>query len=401
MKEILVSNPEYVENFSCIGSACEDHCCKQWNITLDKTTYSKYLKSEVPGVKNIAVEHIALTKKSHNNWAKIKLNELGNCSYLEPDNLCKIHRTMGADALSNTCSTYPRHSVLYKKERIESLTISCPEAARQVLFNDKALNIEMQTIIQTAFNNNADLNMEGKIINLFCANLMMTNQSKVEHNLYSIACFLIYAGRLTGSLDSKFVDMEKVYSALVQQMQTGEVIQAIAKIKSEPLFELALFGGIRGAIETKPDARGRSTLVKYTERLNQRFNGSFSQKKLSENMSLLKHSWDVVALPWLNQRPYILRNYFQYRLYHDRFAIDKSIPILKQLYLLVVDYFYIKSLLSAYVLDRGEMTEQALIDVMYSYHSYRQHSGVATAEFMAGIDSIKRNDDLSVLQLLV
>lgn len=35
MKEILVSQPEYVSNFSCIGSACEDHCCKQWDITLN------------------------------------------------------------------------------------------------------------------------------------------------------------------------------------------------------------------------------------------------------------------------------------------------------------------------------------------------------------------------------
>ncbi|QMV51846.1 hypothetical protein GXP68_11140 [Ewingella americana] len=95
MKEILISRPEYVENFQCIGSACEDHCCKQWNITIDKDTYKKYLKSEIPDIRNIAVENIVLTKKSHNNWAKIKLNEHGICSYLDGDNLCKVHRAMG------------------------------------------------------------------------------------------------------------------------------------------------------------------------------------------------------------------------------------------------------------------------------------------------------------------
>jgi lysine-N-methylase len=401
MKEILVSQPEYVQNFSCIGSECEDHCCKQWNITLDKATYKKYLKSEILGVKNIAVEHIALTKKSHSNWAKVKLNESGNCSYLESDNLCKIHRTMGAEALSETCSTYPRHYVSYKKERIESLTISCPEAARQVLLHDTALNVQNFSITQTAFNNRADLSVEGKIINLFCANLMIVNQSKVEHNLYAMACFLLFAEKLTGALDHKFSSMEQVYTALIQQMQNGEIAQSIANINGEPLLELALFTGIQGAIQANPNTRGRVKLFEFTERLNKHFVGTFTQLALEENLSALKQSWDNTVLPWLNERPYILRNYFQYRLYHDRFAIDKSVPILKQFYLLVVDYFYVKSLLSAYALEKGQIDEKTLVEVMYSYHSYRQHSDTTKVEFMAGIDSVKRNDDLSVLQLLV
>lgn len=401
MKEILVSQPEYVQNFRCIGSACEDHCCKQWNITLDKPTYNKYLKSEIPGVKNIAVESIIKTKKSHSNWALVKLNGEGNCSYLESDNLCKIHKTMGPEALSDTCSAYPRQYVLYKKERIESLSLSCPEATRKVLLNDTALNINNHSVTQTNFNARADISVEGKIINLFCANLMMTNQNKVEHNLYAMACFLLYAEKLTGSLDHKFSSMEQVYTALAQQLSNGEISQSIAKINGEPLLELALFSGIHGAIQTNPHTRGRGTLYQYTERLNQHFVGTFTQLALEENLSALKQSWDNIVLPWLKERPYILRNYFQYRLYHDRFAIDKSVLILKQFYLLVVDYFYVKSLLSAYALEKGQIDEKTLVEVMYSYHSYRQHSDTTKAEFMAGIDSVKRNDDLSVLQLLV
>lgn len=38
MKEITVTEPAFVTRFSCSGSACRDHCCKGWKITLDKTT---------------------------------------------------------------------------------------------------------------------------------------------------------------------------------------------------------------------------------------------------------------------------------------------------------------------------------------------------------------------------
>jgi lysine-N-methylase len=401
MKEILVSQPEYVQNFSCIGSACEDHCCKQWNITLDKTTYNKYLKSEIPGVKNIAIENITKTKKSHSSWALVKLNEQGNCSYLESDNLCKIHKTMGPEALSGTCSLYPRQYVLYKKERIESLSLSCPEATRKVLLTDTALNINNFNVTQTNFNSRPDIGIEGKIINLFCANLLMVPQDRIEQNLYAMTCFLLYAEKQTGTLDDKFAALENVYSALIQQLQNGETLKAMANINSEPFFELALIYGIRGAIDEAKGCRGSATLGKFTDRLNQHFATTHTQQELDANLAKLKQGWDNTALPWLNQRQYILRNYFQYRLYHDRFAIDKSIPVMKQLYLLVVDYFYVKSLLSAYVLEKGGLTEQTVVDVMYSYHSYRQHNELAKAQFMAGIDSVKRNDDLSVLQLLV
>ncbi len=401
MKEILVSQPEYVSNFSCIGSACEDHCCKQWDITLDKNTYKKYLKSEIPGVKHIAVENIALTKKSHNNWAVVKLNEKGNCSYLESDNLCQIHRTMGPEALSKTCSTYPRHKVFYKKEVIESLTLSCPEAARKVLFNETALNIDNQTVVQAAFNNTADLNVEGKIVNLFAANLLMTSQNRIEHNLYALVCFLLYTEKLTGSLDNKFASMESAYTELVQQMDRGEIASSMEKVSVEQRLELSLIESIQQSIGYNRNIRGRTTLLQYVEGLNHHFDVLLTEHEISVNLVNLKKVWEEKALPWLGQRPYIIRNYFQYRLYHDRFAIDQSIPVLKQLYLLVVDYFYIKSLLSAHVLDKGNLDEKVVTDVIYSYHSYRQHTKSSTDHFIAEIERVKGNDDLSVLQLLV
>lgn len=53
MKEITVTEPAFVTHFSCSGSACSDHCCKGWKITLDKTTVKKYPRRFVPSRKII------------------------------------------------------------------------------------------------------------------------------------------------------------------------------------------------------------------------------------------------------------------------------------------------------------------------------------------------------------
>ena len=31
-------------NFECIGNLCEDHCCREWSISIDKSTYDNYEK---------------------------------------------------------------------------------------------------------------------------------------------------------------------------------------------------------------------------------------------------------------------------------------------------------------------------------------------------------------------
>lgn len=43
MRRILV--PEYLDEFSCIGGACEDTCCAGWNITVDKKNVSSLPES--------------------------------------------------------------------------------------------------------------------------------------------------------------------------------------------------------------------------------------------------------------------------------------------------------------------------------------------------------------------
>lgn len=64
MKELMVVQPDYVANFSCVGAACRDHCCKRWSITLDKQTYRKYTKSQNAEIRRIAITDISVSRAS-------------------------------------------------------------------------------------------------------------------------------------------------------------------------------------------------------------------------------------------------------------------------------------------------------------------------------------------------
>ncbi len=269
------------------------------------------------------------------------------------------------------------------------------------MFNEQAMNLETTSMLKSNFNQSSPVDMEGRLINLFCANLMMQPQNRVEENLYAIIYFIIFYQKITGSLDEKIGQMENAYESIVTQMASGALTEAMGNVKELQTLELQLLLGLQKHMLETEGLRGQDRLLDYMIRLNNFFGSDKTEEQLSSGLSQLKKGWDCIALHWLNQRPYIMRNYFQYRLYHDQFGMTRQQPLLKEIYLIVVDYFFIKSLLSAAALEKGYLTDDDLIDVMYSYSTVRQHDRKVNDKFSQEIDRFKRNDDLSVLNLLV
>ncbi len=113
MKEILITEPAFVAAFNCVGSDCRDHCCKEWEIAVDKPTVKKYLANKDMLIQTIAKDSIQLVKKDSLNWGKIIFSpESGNCPYFGDDKLCMVHKRLGGQALSKTCAIYPQYFVM-------------------------------------------------------------------------------------------------------------------------------------------------------------------------------------------------------------------------------------------------------------------------------------------------
>ncbi len=140
--------PLYAQRFSCIGSDCEDTCCAGWKVPIDKKTFDAYKESKNPRL----AERFELQIKqpqnpvSDKNYAHIDLSPTtGDCPMLE-ERLCAIHQELGEDKLSNTCFTYPRTTTAVGDFHQQSLTLSCPEAARLALLAPDAFEFSQSDI---------------------------------------------------------------------------------------------------------------------------------------------------------------------------------------------------------------------------------------------------------------
>ena len=145
---VMPLRPSYGAAFKCIGSSCEDHCCGGWDIPVDRDTYERYrlFPAEKLGVLVAAFVNKSGADVPDALYAQIHRAPSGVCPFLNGEKLCGIQKEYGAELLSATCSMYPRSLSRVEGSLEASLSLSCPEAARNVLldagFLTNELNIE-------------------------------------------------------------------------------------------------------------------------------------------------------------------------------------------------------------------------------------------------------------------
>ena len=133
-RKVRVRQSGDVETFRCIGAACEDTCCGDWGVAVDRKTYEKYRDCGDPELQPTLQRYVTIrTNGTEGDYARIGL--VNNRCPLMSEGLCSIQLKLGESYLSNTCAAYPR-SVLVVDGVVErTLHLSCPEAARLVLLD--------------------------------------------------------------------------------------------------------------------------------------------------------------------------------------------------------------------------------------------------------------------------
>jgi lysine-N-methylase len=137
--------PQYVDQFRCIGSACEDTCCQGWSVPIDQATYEKYTAIETmkPHLGTVIVLNPEGAKRS--DFARIRTTTTSACFFHDEERLCSIQKQLGPELLSITCATYPRSITNSSGVEERSFTLSCPEATRLTLFHDNLLGDSQAT----------------------------------------------------------------------------------------------------------------------------------------------------------------------------------------------------------------------------------------------------------------
>ncbi|OMF61478.1 hypothetical protein BK139_06450 [Paenibacillus sp. FSL R5-0490] len=182
MKEKTL-HPVYMKDFKCIGPECEDTCCASWTISIDKKSYKKYKKIANPSFQKKFKEGIKRIKDSNNSnenyYAKMKLDEKSQCSFLTDDKLCGIQQQFGESYLCHTCSVYPRIINKLDDNIEKSGTVSCPEIARLALLNKEGIQFEIIEVDKPYQKYNGELQSNDFKLN------------SLEHNYWNIRFFII------------------------------------------------------------------------------------------------------------------------------------------------------------------------------------------------------------------
>ncbi|HCT5822124.1 flagellin lysine-N-methylase [Citrobacter sedlakii] len=400
MKEITVTEPYFVTTFSCSGSACRDHCCKGWKITLDKATAKKYVSSKNETIRKIAKENIILLKKDVNHWGEIKLpSALGNCPYLDEERLCLVQKTLGPKALSRTCSVFPRAQHIFKHEVRHSLSLACPEVTARILTDPEAMVINDKRMIQPQLNTAPEFHPEQKLLNLFCLSIVNHAESRPEAALYALVKFNLIAQKFSRIDDYALSELEQVYNTLISQLQNGELAKELQGMNSDRNIKVSLVLQMQNYFRSLAPSRGSVILEQYIECLLRVLTmeaGTELGQKVSETESLLDNALKQDE----KYGAYALRNFIMYKIWEHNFPNQAGTEPLRALYMIVAEYVFIKLLIAASVSERGRLEWDDVINIVYSFHSRSQHNLEVASNFYQHIEAVRAGDDLSMIHLL-
>ncbi|MFS1436535.1 flagellin lysine-N-methylase [Shewanella sp. 10N.286.48.A6] len=362
--EHLLIKPNFVKNFSCVGSACEDSCCFGWNIQINKANYKKVTNH--PELKALAKSALKKVKKSDHNWAQAILDDKGGCQFLDEKSLCQIHAKAGEQYLSNTCQTYPRLSRVNDGSCYESLSLSCPEAVRMVLLKDDAFMFET-TKYQTKKLSKATPQWASTTYD--CSmQLLLKPDTPLEVSLLAIG-ILMKTAEAAMNNQAVSADIDNMYQQLVTLADSGVLKQHFDGFDSDnKQHKLHAFSSIHLWLNTNSVKRGRERFEVINRAIQ-----SFADADKHICFDRIDAIWHEQVQPLLAQYPTLFQRYGFYYLYQMNFPLMDKLSPTQAYRLMMADFFMLRVYLTAMAHYKGELTEADLVMCFQVYHTQRQH----------------------------
>ncbi|WP_461205867.1 flagellin lysine-N-methylase [Clostridium sp. DL1XJH146] len=350
--------PNYYKDFKCIASECEDTCCAGWEVVIDDEMHKHYQKIESDFGKRLKSE---IEYKDGENIFVLKGN---NCPFLNESKLCDIYSEIGEDSLCYTCKQYPRYTEEFGGLREIGLSLSCPEAARLILRDNKKTDFELSENREeiTSYNDIDAL----LFMNLFqCRKIIIDILQNREFNLENRAAIVLkFTSVIQEKIDKKNLQgIKKVIEKHLDKNYLLEVTNDFllckdkGRVKYRSINEF--FKVFKKLKHINPnDPLGLDYALKY-----------FCQKD-NEELYLSKHKqFDK----YYEDKMYKLENllvYFIFR-YFMKAVFDYD-PVGK-VKIALVSYLMIKELFLLRWIGNGEFTDDDAVDIMHMYSKDIEH----------------------------
>ncbi|WP_340014619.1 flagellin lysine-N-methylase [Paenibacillus sp. FSL K6-1318] len=380
-RTILV--PEYMQEFACIGSACEDSCCVGWRVDIDQSTYKKYAKSRDVEFKPLFNKNIARhrSEPSSQKYAKIKMDSEGRCTFLSEENLCKVQLSLGEGYLSNVCNTYPRSVNSVDGVIEKSTTLSCPEAARLTLLKPEGIQFnEIEEsednkvwIMKQIITNNP--NAKNKLTSYFW-NLRIFTIQVLQNRDYTLSERLIILGLFYQKIQSQ-VNEEKYeavldtitsYSRMLEDPSTKEYLMDIPgnhivqmKLCKE-LMDYRFGHGFKSSRYMKCVVETLNGIV-YTE--------ESTEEEIAQRY---KAASEEHYSPFMKEHEYILENYLVNYVFKNLFPFGRN-RVYDDYVMMVVHFSMIKLHLIGMSGFHKGLTMDLVVELVQSFAKTVEHNG--------------------------
>ncbi|EPD86254.1 flagellin lysine-N-methylase [Paenibacillus sp. HGH0039] len=328
MKQLALM-PEYMKKFKCIGGECEDTCCAGWTVSLDKKTFKSYQKINDPTLRNKIKDGTKRIKSKDNSdpeqyYARFILKDDLSCPMLTVDKWCMIQKEIGEQALSKTCTTYPRN--LNKLDGTYELSgrVSCPEIARLVLFETKGIEFEeIEIEIEQQWTLLKRNSSERGLAQYFWP-IRMLSIEIVQNRQISLGDRMVLLGLFINALQ-KDIDENKghtipnVINSYKEKLLDTDYLGSIEKIQVNLELQLqVLFELIKSRIEMGISSE------RYQLTFNEMMEGlKINQEKYTLNSFKFNYEENFKNFysPYMNTKEYIMENYIVNYLFNILFPV--------------------------------------------------------------------------------
>lgn len=365
MRPILI--PEYLEDFGCIGGACEDTCCAGWNITVDKKTYQNYRKVKHPEISEKLQRYVKRNRKQQDDssYAKLLLDENKNCHMMLEDGLCGIHKELGEQFLCNTCAMYPRQFTQVGSFIEKSLTLSCPEAARVVLLREDGLGfIETEEPKETRglIGNKLDLNKHPLFwdIRIFIIELMQNRTQPIEIRLIILGLFIQKFEQLKQSdLEQQ---LPKIMEDYLNRLCNEEYINSLKNIEGNLNFQLNLARDlIRYRMSTESSDKYLAILYQLLDGLLLDEDDNKEVQDINQSIAKYNQSYLEFYEPFMKKQGYILENYVVNYIFKNLFPFDYN-TMFESYMMLIIHFTLIKLHMIGMAAKQQKLTQDMVIE---------------------------------------
>lgn len=245
--------PRYYDEFKCVGGTCPNSCCVGWSIFWNKSEIDKVINAEncSEELKELMKSSFHVVKEIDDPVYAVTLKENRRCPFLTDDNFCRIQRELGAEYLSNVCSTYPRGHFVTDNACYNYCYMSCPIVMHKLLNEDRSadlvnVQVKVRTTLKNAFKF-TESSIEGhpeakyfaEITELFY-DIISDRKNLLETNVILGA---LAAKALTKCVENKaYDDIPNAISEIRKQLHNGAELRSIENIKPNYSLKVLTIG---------------------------------------------------------------------------------------------------------------------------------------------------------------